>query len=274
VMLDRERLLGVAQAERVALGRTIQYTDPSAWDVTSRVDGWRNRDIVAHLAASDAVAAAAFGDEAAAEVEEFLKSDPAPTLEAFNRYTVERRAEAPFRAVVSEWGQNADAMLARASAIPKEEWAARKVSWVAGEVPARYLLQSRVMQWWVHGEDIRAGAGVERRHEHWPIYCTNDLAIRTLPWALGLAGLHYEGKSIEFVLDGAGGGRWHYGLAPRELPGEDKVPDAVVEGRGDRFGEVASRRVPADVYAADGTLVLSGDADLALTVLRHIRAFA
>ena len=203
-----------------------------------------------------------------------MKSEAEPTLDAFNRFTVERRAEAPFRAVVSEWGQNADAALARASVIPREEWAVKRVSWVAGDIPARYLLQSRVMEWWVHGEDIRAGAGLPPRREHWPIYCTNDLAIRTLPWALGLADLTYTGRSVEFVLDGAGGGRWHYGLAPRELPGDDKVPDAVVEGRGDRFAEVAARRVPAAAYVGDGTLVLSGDADLALTVLTHIRAFA
>jgi uncharacterized protein (TIGR03083 family) len=274
VTLDRERLLGVAHAERVALGRTIQYADPAAWERSSRLDGWRNRDIVAHLAATDAVAAAAIGGEPAPEVEEFLKAENTPTVDAFNRFSVDRRADAPFRAVVAEWGQNADAMLTRASMIPKEEWAVRRVSWVAGEVPARFLLQSRVMEWWVHGEDIRAGAGVEPRREHWPIWCTNDLAIRTLPWALGLAGLRVEGKSVEFVLEGTGGGRWHYGLAPRELPGEDKVPEAVVEGRGDRFAEVAARRVPADVYVADGTLVLSGDADLAMTVLTHIRAFA
>jgi hypothetical protein len=130
------------------------------------------------------------------------------------------------------------------------------------------------MEWWVHGEDIRAGVGLEPRREHWPIYCTNDLGIRTLPWALGLAGLHYPGKSVEFLLEGSGEGRWHYGLAPRELPDASKVPDALVEGRGDRFAQVAARRVPADEYIADGTLVLSGDEDLAVNVLTCIRAFA
>jgi uncharacterized protein (TIGR03083 family) len=275
VTLDRDHLLGVAQAEREALGRTIQYTDPSAWDQNSRLDGWRNRDIVAHLAASEAVAASAIGGTPAAEIEEFLnEGDGELTVDRFNDWTVKRRADAPFRAVVSEWGQNADALLARASVIPEGEWAVKKVSWLAGEVPARYLLQSRVMEWWVHGEDVRAGAGLLPRREHWPIYCTNDLAIRTLPWALGLAGLRFEGRSIRFELEGAGGGSWHYGLAPGELPGPHTVPDALVEGRGDRFAEVAARRVPADVYVADGTLVLSGDADLAITVLQHIRAFA
>jgi hypothetical protein len=101
-----------------------------------------------------------------------------------------------------------------------------------------------------------------------------DLAIRTLPWALGLAGLTFEGKSVRFDVEGAGGGTWHYGLAPREIPPEDKRPDALIEGRAHPLALVAARRVPADEYVADGTLVLSGDEDLALTVLQHIRAFA
>ncbi|MFN2543271.1 MAG: maleylpyruvate isomerase N-terminal domain-containing protein [Actinomycetota bacterium] len=275
MILDRDRLLGVAQAEREAIGRTIQYTDPEQWDRPSRLDGWATRDIVAHLAASEAGAAATLGGEPAAEIEEFLKSErDGLTLERFNDWTVERRRDAPFRAVVAEWGQNADAMLTRASRIPEGEWATRRVTWVTGEIPARFLLQSRVMEWWVHGEDIRASGGLAPRREHWPIFCTNDLAIRTLPWALGLAGLRFERRSIRFELEGSGEGSWHYGLAPRELPGASKHPDALVEGRADRFAEVASRRVPADVYVTDGSLVLSGDVDLAVTALTHIRAFA
>ena len=275
MILDRERLLGIAQAEREALGRTIQYTDPGAWDLPSKLDGWRTRDIVAHLAASEAVAAAAIGSEPAPEVQEFLETHKnGLTLDQFNDWTVQRRSEAPFRSVVSEWGQNADAVLARASTIPKEEWVVRRVSWVVGELPARFLIQSRVMEWWVHGEDIRVVGGLQSRREHWPIFCTNDLAIRSLPWALGLAGIRFEGRSVRFELEGAGGGSWHYGLAPRELPGPDKVPDALIEGRAERFAQVATRRVAADVHVAEGSLVLTGDDDLALTVLRHIRAFA
>ena len=275
MMLDRDRLLGIAQAERVALGRTIQYTPPQTWEAPSRLPLWQTRDIVAHLAASEAVAAATLGGEPAAEIEEFMKNEEqGATLERFNDWTVERRKEAPFRAVVSEWGQNVDAMLARASAIGDGEWSTRRVSWVTGEIPVRFLVQSRVMEWWVHGEDIRLAADLPPRREHWPIFCTNDLAIRTLPWALGLAGIRYEGKSVRFELEGSGGGSWHYGLAPRELPGPSKVPNVLVEGRGDCFAEVAARRVPADVYVGDGSLVLSGDVELAETVLAHIRAFA
>ncbi len=272
--IERGDLLGIAQAEREALGRTIQYTAPEAWGKPSRLDGWTLKDVVAHLAASERVASAALGSEPAPEVEEFLRDGGDLTIDAFNEYAVRRRAEVPVREVVVEWGRHADTALVRAGSIPADDWGGARVSWLAGEVPARSLLQSRVMEWWVHGEDIRAGADLPPRDEHWPVYCTNDLAVRTLPWALGLAGLRFEGRAMRFVLEGSGGGEWRQGLAPRQSLDPDRPVNALVEGRGIAFAQVASRRVPAEEYIDDGTLVVSGDADLALTVLRHIRPFA
>ncbi len=275
--LDRERMLGVARHEREALGRTIQSTPPEAWNLPggagAGVGDWRCRDVVAHLAASEVAAAAVMAGEAPAELEEYVKSQEGstPTLDGFNAFVVERRAELPVRAVILEWGRGADLFLARASLVTPADWDSRRVPWVAGEIPLRYLVQSRIAEWWSHGEDIRAGAQLEPRREHWPMYAANDLAIRALPWALGLAGLSFHGKSVLFELEGAGGGTWHRGLAPRELPSGGKAPDATVGGRGYQFALVASRRVPAEAYVADGTLVVTGDENLARAVLEHIR---
>ena len=44
-------------------------------------------------------------------------------------------------------------------------------------------------------------------------------------------------------------------------------------GRSYEFAMVATRRVPADVYVENGFLVLGGDAELALDVLRALRVF-
>jgi uncharacterized protein (TIGR03083 family) len=277
VTLSREELLGIAAAEREALGRTMQYTPPEAWEAASGYDSWRNRDVVAHLAASDVAAAGVLAGEAPGELEEYLKSEDGrrnPTLDGFNDFTVRRRAETPFRQVVLEWGQAADLFLARASRVGDEDWAARRVPWVAGEIPVRFLIQGRVSEWWSHGEDIRKGAGLPARVEHWPIHALNDLAIRALPWALGLAGLSYRGRSVEVTLEGAGGGRWHYGLAPKEVPAEGRPPDARIGGRAPAFALVAARRVPAEEYVEGGQLVLGGDQELALAILRHIRVFS
>jgi uncharacterized protein (TIGR03084 family) len=274
--LERRWLLGAARAEREALGRTIQYTPPDAWEAESLSPGWRNRDIIAHLAATEVAAAAVIAGETPAEMEEFAKTlDGAPfTVEGFNDWSVARRAEEPFRSIVTEWGRAADLLLARASKVPPEEWATRKVWWVAGEMGVSYLVQSRVMEWWLHGEDVLAGGANPPRLEHPPIFCVNDLAVRTIPYALSLAGLSFPGKSVLVELQAVGGGTWHWGLAPGERPSADKVPDAVIDGRAHAFAMVAGRRIPAEFYLAEGVLQTGGDDMLAETVLLHLRAFA
>jgi uncharacterized protein (TIGR03083 family) len=275
--LEREWLLGTAKAEREAFGRSIQYTPPEAWDKESPSAGWRNRDIVAHLAGTDVAAAAIIGGEAPTEIEEFIKSregDPTIPLDELNDFMVRNRAEATVRAMALEWGRAADLLLRRAADHSPEEFEGRKVPWVGGDIRLPYLLQSRVMEWWLHGEDLRAGGDNPPRLEHPPIFCVNDLAVRMIPYGLGLAGLSFPGRSVRVVLEGVGGGTWHWGLAPRETPAPDKEPDAVITGRGHAFALVAGRRLPAEYYLADGVLLAGGDESLAETVLVHLRAFA
>src|SRR6266702_1197596 len=214
-------MLGVARHEREALGRTIQSTDPAAWVLPAGSGRWRCRDVMAHLASTEVAAAAVLAGEAPTELEEYLKSEEGadPTLDGFSRFAVERRAQVPVRQVILEWGRAADLFLSRASLVTPGDWETRRVPWVAGEIPLRYLIQSRIAEWWSHGEDVRAGAELEPRREHWPMYAANDLAIRALPWALGLAGLSFPGRSVLFELESAGGGQ-----APRRQRGRTGVP--------------------------------------------------
>lgn len=275
--LDREWLLGTAWAEREALGRTIQYTEPNMWDEPSVDQGWRNRDIVAHLASSDVAAAAVLAGETPAEFAALLGArgpDGPIAVDDFNDFAVRARAETPFRSIVSEWGRAAGLFLARAAKIPDEEWGTRKVPWMAGPLGVSYLVQSRVMEWWFHGEDLRAGGDNPPRYEHPPLFCVNDLAVRTIPYALSLAGLSYPGRSVKVELEAVGGGRWHWGLAPGETPPRWKEPDAVIFGRATAFALVAGRRVPAATFLAEGALATSGDDRLAETVLTNLRVFA
>jgi uncharacterized protein (TIGR03083 family) len=274
--LDRSWLLGVARAEREAMGRTIQYTPNETWDGPSTLPGWRNSDILAHLAASDVAAAAAMEGEVSPELQEFVGSrrEASFDVDEFNAESVRRRSEVPLRNIVREWGQAADLFLVRAAKVPPEEWGTRKALWTVGEIGVSYLVQSRVMEWWLHGEDILVGAELPPRLEHPPIFCVNDLAIRTIPYALSLAGLSFPGRSVRVDLEAVGGGSWHWGLAPRETPPKGKSPDAVITGRAHAFALVAGRRVPPEHYLADGVLQTGGDDALAETVLQHLRAFA
>ncbi|HVM12317.1 MAG TPA: maleylpyruvate isomerase family mycothiol-dependent enzyme [Actinomycetota bacterium] len=276
--LDRKWLLGVARGEREALGRTIQYTPPEYWESTSPAEAWeRLRDILAHLAANEVSAAALVGDEEATELEEYGKSLPKGepfSAEGFNRWAVERRADQGHLTLALDWGRAADLLLSRASQLSDDDWNAKVVTWLAGDIKVGYLVQSRVAEWWIHGEDFRTGGRLPPRVQHPPIFVTNDLAVRMIPYALEVAGVSFPGRTVRIDLTAAGGGEWHQGLERGHVPEDGRPPDAWITGRADAFAMVAANRVDLEVCLYDGILNVGGDLEVAQTVLRTLRVFA
>ncbi len=116
------------------------------------------------------------------------------------------------------------------------------------------------MEWWVHGEDIRATTGLGPQPQHWPIFLTIDMGVRMLPWTLGEAGIDLQGASVQIDVEGAGEGSWHWGLGAGEAPPPDKKPDAFIQGRAPQFALVAAHRIPVDDALDSGNVVLGGDA--------------
>ena len=277
--LDREQLLGVAHAERQRLGRMIQFADPESWEKPSAAAGWWNRDVMAHLAASDTAAAQLVAGEVAEELEEYRKQlgDDAFAVDGWNAWTVNRRGELGTREILDTWGRAADAFLGYAARLDADAWANGRFSWLAGEIAARYLVQSRVVEWFLHGEDMRATNGVadgwQIGWQHWPVHLTIDMGIRMLPWALGQEGYDLAGSSVHVHVEGAGQGEWHWGLGAGEVPPADAKPDATIVGRAPQLALVAGRRLSADDVLNSGLLVVGGDASLGELILRTIRAY-
>ncbi len=273
--LDRRTLLGVAHAERQRLGRTIQYADPPTWEQPSALPGWWNRDVMAHLAAQDTAAAQLVKGDPPEELEEYRAGlDEGPfTVDGFNEWAVTRRAGLPTREVLVGWGKAADAFLVYSGLLSEEEWEGKRFPWLAGDIAIRYLIQSRIVEWWVHGEDMRATNGLGPEYQHQPIHLTIDMGIRMLPWALAQAGLDLTGYSVQVDVEGAGEGSWHWGLGAGEVPPAEKKPDATIVGRAPHMALVAARRIPADDVLASGNLVVGLDVELGTTILRHIRAY-
>jgi uncharacterized protein (TIGR03083 family) len=270
-------MLAIARAEREALGRTIQYTPPERWEAESPAEEWRVKDVLAHLAASEVAAAAVVAGEAADEVAEYRKTlEPGAALtgDGFNDWSVARRAETPVYSLALEWGRAADLFLGRAGKATDEEWAEKEVAWITADLRLRYLVMVRIAEWYGHGEDIREGAALPPRLEHYPIYMVNDLSIRMLPYSLSLAGYSFPGKVVQIGLEAEGEGTWRRRLdASIEETPKGGTPDAYIIGRGYAFASVASGRADPDVCLYEGLLNVGGRVDIAEAVLRSLRSF-
>jgi uncharacterized protein (TIGR03083 family) len=272
-------MLGIAHAERERLGRMIQFAEPDTWELPSAAPGWWNRDVMAHLAASDTAGAQLVAGEPAQELEEYrreLGDDPF-TVDGWNAWTVGRRSGTDTREILDTWGRAAESLLVYAARLDDDEWRDARYSWIAGDIAPTYLVQSRVVEWFLHGEDMRATNGVAQGWQigwqHWPVHLTIDLGVRMLPWALGQIGLDLRGQSVQIDVSGTGEGSWHWGLGVGDVPDPDRKPDALIVGRAPQFALVAGKRLDPDEVLASGNVVLGGDVELADLLLRTIRAY-
>lgn len=277
--IGREALLGMAHAERQRLGRMVQFAEPETWELPSAAAGWWNRDVMAHLGAGDTAAAQLVAGEPSEELDAYREQlgDESFTVDGWNAWTVARRAGIETRELLDVWGRAAESLLEYAARLDDEEWRDARYPWVAGDIAPKYLVQSRVIEWFLHGEDMRATNGVAQGWQigwqHWPVYLTIDLAVRMLPWALGQIGVDLRGRSVQVDVSGAGEGSWHWGLGVGEVPDPDRKPDALILGRAPQFALVAGKRLSPDDVLAAGTVVLGGDVDVADLILRTIRAY-
>ena len=279
VSVGREGLLGIAHAERERLGRMVQFADPETWEQPSAAAGWWNRDVMAHLAAGDTAAAQLVAGQPAEELEGYRGDlgDAPFTPDGWNAWTVNRRAGSPTREIIETWGRAAEALLVYAARLSDEEWRDVRYAWVEGDIAPRYLIQARVIEWFLHGEDMRATNGVasgwQVGWQHWPVFLTIDMAVRMLPWALAQVGHDLTGRTVLVDLSGPGAGRWERGLGAGEVPAPDREPDVLITGRAPQFALVAGKRLSPDDVLSSGNVVLGGDQALADLVLRTIRAY-
>jgi uncharacterized protein (TIGR03083 family) len=257
----------------------IQYAEPDTWEKPSAADGWWNRDVMAHLAASDTAAAQLVAGLPAEELDTYRREVGADgfTVDGWNAWSVNRRSGLETRAVLETWGAAAESLLEHCARLDDDAWRSERFTWLAGDIAAAYLIQSRVVEWFLHGEDMRATNGVaggwQVNWQHWPVFLTIDLGVRMLPWALAQAGHDVAGRSVRVDVTGAGAGTWHWGLGAGEVPPPDTKPDTVIVGRAPQMALVAGRRLDPEEQLASGALVIGGDLELGELVLRTIRAY-
>jgi uncharacterized protein (TIGR03084 family) len=233
----------------------VRDLDAPGLGTPSRCPGWSVADVLLHLAQSNEMAVASVTGrwEAAQESRALSMAAARPAdVDELAAVMVEIDRAEP-EASRARWQASVAAVEAALAAVDPKA----RVPWVAGELAARTLATTRLAEAWIHSLDVAVGLGVELAPTD-RLWHIARLAWRTVPYALGRAGLEPAGAA-RFVLTGPDGTEWSFG--------EGDAP-TTIRGPAVDLCAVAGQRLAASATALRGE---GPDAD---AVLRLVRTFA
>ena len=253
---DRPSALPVHEAlerETERFERFLSTVDERDLDVRTH-NGLTLRELVQHVEAIDR----AFADAAADPESAFIGPDELETITAAD---LPARAGEPFTETVTRLRRTRRRLLGLHDQLPEDQR-------VAG-YRRDDMLVVRTFETWTHHDDVRRAVGLDEALPDAAVMRTMaELAVKSLPLALGVRGTAQPGRTVRLVLDGRGGGEWMIAAAPGEAPGSD--PDVVVRASAVDWCRRFADRIEPDelVFTAEG------DEDLAHDLVAAANAFA
>jgi uncharacterized protein (TIGR03083 family) len=244
------------------LGRDL--ADPE-WDLPSECPGWSVRDVLAHLIGTEQTLLGDGPPPPLAAVPPHVRNE----LGARNEAWVETRRSLPGRAVLEEFRDVTARRLADLRSWPVTRFD-QIVPSPVGEVPYREFMRVRVMDNWVHEQDIRV-ATARPGHDSGPAAeLSLDRLTSAIPFVVGKRAGAADGASVRFELRGPMARRVdtvvRKGRAVAVSP-LDGAPTAVLDMGVEAFWRLACGRMDGEAARRAGLVVVDGDTELAFRVL-------
>ena len=223
--------------------------------MATRCIGWSVADVLLHLAQSDEMAIRSLTDGfGAAAVDNTSGWGGGTSVDESVAAMVERERGVPFEDVLNRWRLAAAALVAILGGMDLST----RVPWVAGNLSARTLANTRLSETWIHTEDIAESLGIDLVPSD-RLKLIARLAWRTLPYAFSSSGLTMSGP-VAFRLIGPSGERWEF------VPDDPEL--TTISGSAVDLCAVAARRIdPA-------ATTLAGEGPDVADVLAVVRTYA
>jgi uncharacterized protein (TIGR03083 family) len=259
-----EPVVALLAEEWDAIGVLGATLGDAEWELPSECPGWNVRDVLSHLVGT----------------ERWLLGDPQPPaaeaphvrnpLGARNEAWVAERRPRPGREVLAEFTEVTRRRLDQLAAFGPERFEQVGPSPV-GQVPYREFMAVRVMDCWVHEQDIRV-ATARPGHSEGPVA---ELALGRIASAMGFVvakkAAAAEGAAVRFALSGSPAG--DVGVVVREGRGrseEVSEPTVTLEMDAEVFWRLGCGRVTGDAALAAGLVGIRGDEELGDRIVRNM----
>ena len=264
-MPDSEPVVDLLDSEWKAISQLGSELDDSDWALPSECPGWSVKDLVSHMIGTER---SLLGDP---------EPPPAPPAAHIrnpvgqaNEAWVEERRATPGSSVLAEFIQVTRKRAAELRALPPERFEVTGPSPV-GNVPYREFMSVRVMDCWVHEQDMRVAGGRPCSYGTEAAAMALARLVSAMPFVVGKRAGAPDGSSVRFALNGG---------APQQI---DVV---VTEGRAalvstveptatltmdtDDFWRLCCGRVEGQAVLDAGLVALDGDLELGSAVIRSM----
>src|SRR5919108_4829064 len=152
-MVDMTSICADLQAEQEALDGILSGLDEAAWSTPTPAEGWRVRDQISHLGATDRVATVAAGAPERFKAEFLVQERGARMAQQLEVGRTMRGT-----ALLDWWRQGHTAMLAVFRSLDTRT----RIPWFGPAMSAVSFATARLMETWAHGQDIVDALGAQR----------------------------------------------------------------------------------------------------------------
>ena len=214
---DLATILADLAAEHADLDRIVAPLDAAGWATPTPAEGWTVHDQVGHLAFFDHEAIRALTDPdgfAAGLVE--IAADPGAYMSAS---VGAGRAKSPGE-LLAWWRGGRAALLADAEGLDPKT----RVAWYGPPMGALSFVSARLMETWIHGQDVVDALGVERRPTA-RLRHVAHIANRARAFNYAQHGRDLPASEVRVELQAPDGSTWTWG--PEESP--DRITGPAVD---------------------------------------------
>jgi uncharacterized protein (TIGR03083 family) len=235
------------------------------WELPSECPGWTVRDVLSHLIG---IERALLGDPAPPPLTE-LPPHVENEIGARNEAWVVPRRSLPGRHVLREFQEVTTRRLTELRAFPVSRFDAIGPSPV-GEVEYREFMRVRVMDSWVHEQDIRIATARPGHDEGPAAQLSLDRLCAGTPFIVGKQAGAPDGSSVRFELRGSLPRRIDVAVRDgraKAVPALDGAPTVALNMDVEVFWRLTCGRVDGEAARSAGLVDVDGDTELASRVV-------
>ena len=265
--LTKAEVVSAVERQRARSMDLLRPLTDDQWNTTA-LPGWRVREVVGHLVSTDEGALTG----------RMLRMGVRPTddgglaaVEAWNEEQVHRWSDRPpaeILAGLEKWGRR----IVRTFKATPGVVLRRRVPLPFGKVPLQYLGELRVLDEWVHEQDIRRALTLEAAPDLVSIAAAARMMINVVPHQTPIRIPDGAKGSVSLTFDGADVPPLFCDLSSKTFRLDGGAVDATITARAAEIVMVAAGRDPWRDQESAGAIKIQGDRTAAETLLDALRA--